>query len=238
MKNGSTIAEASRPASGWVTTAYYDIPASWLAPGNTVKFEVTARCTGPGGSSPETGYATSDTGAKWTTGISAPTAPRNVSVDRAGKVTWTAPSTTCQSGATLKYRLKNTTNGKTEGWVTALYDTSSSWNNWGGQTYKVEVVAICDGVNADSSISNATSASITIPWTTAVIRTHVPRQCSNFRSGPGTNYGVYECIYGGPRLTVYQYCNKPDFTWVRTSKGWTTHYNMSNVSLANVRPQC
>lgn len=239
VKGNVAIADASRPNSGWITTNSYNLPAAWMLPGNTVQFEVAARCKGSGGTSAQSAYATA-AGARWTTAINAPSAPRSVSVVRTGVTTWAAPTTVCQAGATLQYQIRNVTTGTDSGWITALSGTAPSWSDVGGNSYNVNVKARCAGVNANSGNSAVLAASVSIPYKQAWTSSNGGSNCSNYRSGPGTGYSVYGCYdpWGGTLETLYNYCNADGYTWFRTGRGWTVSGNLENATTQNVLNQC
>lgn len=235
-KDNTVIAEASRPTSGWLTGTSYNVP---VTPGSTVKFEVAAKCVSPAGvDSNITAYGTSS-GAEWTTTVTPPTAVRSASLAQNGTATWSAPSTTCPSGSTLQY---NVTNGSWNGgWTTSTsqdISKSTNWSIYGGDTNSIIIRARCAGPNASSVNSADATASVTITRISAPTTYHSDGSCSNFRSGPGTGYGVYSCQGGGSWLYVYNYCNAGGFTWVKTDWGWTTSINLSNVSTTTVRYSC
>ncbi len=236
MKNGAAIAEAQRPNSGnfTITNNNYSIPNAWLQAGSTVQFEVAAKCRGIGGDSSASAYASS-AGSKWTTNIPGTTSVRSASVNRAGAVTWAAPTTACPAGTTTEYRVHN--NGW-DGLTTGTSINAGNWENLGGNSYTVWIAAKCKGPNANSAESSGVSASITIPWTQART-TDYGNNCSNFRAGPGTGHAVWSCRWGneGP-LNVYNVCNANGYTWGRTDWGWTTTQNLQNVSTANIRYGC
>lgn len=237
IKNGTAIDTSTRPTSAWMTTTYYNIPDSWLPAGSTVQFEVAAKCVSPAQvSSDITSYGTS-AGARWTTTIPAPSAPRSASLDTWGNSSWTNPATTCPTGTTLQFHINN--NGWASGWFTGTSRVIGGFDRKGGNSYTMSLVARCTGPNASSSNSAGVNASTTIPWTTAWTTAHADGDCSNFRSGPGTNYGVNGCKKGnqGP-LNIYNYCSSGSHNWVRTDWGWTTTGNMQNVSLTYVKYGC
>lgn len=236
MKNGDAIT-TSQPSSGWtISGTSYQINSSWLPTGSTVQFEANARCVGAGGTSPEAGWTTS-ADAKWTTSIDAPTSPTSLSFTNAGNATWSAPSTKCDSGATLQYIVVNGTwNG---GWQTATSATLGSYSDIGGKTYTAKVKARCVGSNTSSSESSYTSATRTLPYKQATTTSHSDGNCSNFRSNHSTGSSVYNCVYGGNGpIDLTQYCNDGGYTWFKTPWGWSTSGNLNNASTARVENAC
>lgn len=216
-----------------VTTAYYNIPASWLQEGADYGFKVFNRCVPVSGATVNGGWTGSET---FTTNIAAPNTPVISGSDY--NVSWT--SSGCAAGTSNQsYLVQTSRSGSTGSWYLQGWTVDQTGKMTGNQGYQVaaKVKSRCVGPNKTSTESAyAAFAAYNTPMVTpsrGVYNIYYSRPSYGQRGDWYIAWSKWSCPAGGyPQYSGYT--TRADTGQTNDSFVWQTSQEWMRGSLTSL----